>query len=196
MNKSEKKFYNTAIKMDNALIELLEEKEFNHISVVDICKKAGVNRSTFYAHYISTLELLKEVRDSFVQNFVQGFSNHIDEFELCEEQAENYVSAKYIIPYLKFVKENKSIFKVFINNLNTFNADELYNNLLNKLWIPSCNKRGITDSSVVTYMSRFYLTGITSIIMDWINQNCEDDIFFICEVIILCIRPQSDFFKN
>lgn len=51
MNKSESKYFNTAIKMDKAFLELLSEKDFEYITIKDICKKAGVNRSTFYLHY-------------------------------------------------------------------------------------------------------------------------------------------------
>ena len=51
MNKSESKYYNTALLMDEALLSLLENKEYEFITVTEICKKAGVNRSTFYLHY-------------------------------------------------------------------------------------------------------------------------------------------------
>lgn len=51
MNKNESKYYNTALLMDEALIQLLEKKEFEYISIKEICEKAGVNRSTFYLHY-------------------------------------------------------------------------------------------------------------------------------------------------
>ena len=47
MNKSESKYFNTAIRMDEALIALLEKKDFEYITVKEICDKAGVNRSTF-----------------------------------------------------------------------------------------------------------------------------------------------------
>jgi hypothetical protein len=51
MNKSESKYFNTATKMDLALISLLKKKPFEYITVTEICKAAGVNRSTFYLHY-------------------------------------------------------------------------------------------------------------------------------------------------
>lgn len=44
--------------MDNAFLELIEEKEFAYITVKEICEKAGVNRSTFYLHYETIGELL------------------------------------------------------------------------------------------------------------------------------------------
>ena len=60
MNKSESKYYNTAVKMDLALISLLKEKPFDYITVSEICSKAGVNRSTFYLHYETIGDLLEE----------------------------------------------------------------------------------------------------------------------------------------
>ena len=59
MNKNESKYFNTAQKMDEALITLLEKKELAYITVSEICKEAGVNRSTFYLHYETIQDLLK-----------------------------------------------------------------------------------------------------------------------------------------
>lgn len=42
MNKSESKYFNTAVKMDKAFLELLEKKDFEFITVKEICVKAGV----------------------------------------------------------------------------------------------------------------------------------------------------------
>ena len=60
LNKSESKYYNTASLMDEALILLLEKKEYSFITVKEICEKAGVNRSTFYLHYETIDDLLSE----------------------------------------------------------------------------------------------------------------------------------------
>lgn len=58
MNKSESKYFNTAVKMDKAFLELLEKKDFEFITVKEICAKAEVNRSTFYLHYETIGDLL------------------------------------------------------------------------------------------------------------------------------------------
>ena len=60
MNKSQSKYFNTAMKMDEALITLLEKKDFEFISIKEICDTAGVNRSTFYLHYDNTLDPVDE----------------------------------------------------------------------------------------------------------------------------------------
>ncbi|MBQ8872345.1 MAG: helix-turn-helix transcriptional regulator, partial [Clostridia bacterium] len=46
--------------MDEALIRLLEKKNYEFITVKEICTKAGVNRSTFYLHYETMDDLLME----------------------------------------------------------------------------------------------------------------------------------------
>ena len=47
------------IKLKQALLILLDENEFDQLSVSKICKEADVNRSTFYAYYDNQFQLLE-----------------------------------------------------------------------------------------------------------------------------------------
>ena len=60
MNKSQSKYFNTAVRFDKALLALLDKKPFEFITISEICEEAGVNRSTFYLHYENTSDLLEE----------------------------------------------------------------------------------------------------------------------------------------
>ena len=54
--------------LQDALRRLLEQKEFDKISVQDITEAATVNRATFYAHYPDKFALLEEwIRVSFLE---------------------------------------------------------------------------------------------------------------------------------
>jgi len=53
--------------MDEALICLLEKKDFEYITIKEICQEAGVNRSTFYLHYENTRDLLEETVEYLVK---------------------------------------------------------------------------------------------------------------------------------
>ena len=75
MNKSESKYFNTALLMDEALLFLLEKKDFEFISVKEICDKAGVSRSTFYLHYENMNDLLIETIGLINKKFRDSFNN-------------------------------------------------------------------------------------------------------------------------
>ena len=59
--------------MDEALIALLKKKDFEFITVKEICEKAGVNRSTFYLHYENLGDLLAETTEMINKRFQEGY---------------------------------------------------------------------------------------------------------------------------
>jgi len=73
MNKSESKSFHTALRMDEALIALLEEKDLEYITVKEICRLAGVNRSTFYLHHETIADLVEETLEMINQRFRSYF---------------------------------------------------------------------------------------------------------------------------
>lgn len=183
MSKSEVKFQNTAKKMNSALIELLEEKEFSQITVLEVCKKANVNRSTFYSHYNNTYDLLEEVYVSFNKNLDKYFNADDDLFE-----KDMSISINGTISYLEFIKDHRFFFKAYINNLNNFKHDEFYSAIKEKVLIPLLEKKKITNKTTVNYVAQFYLNGVAAIIKEWVFNDCSDDVDYIAEMIILCMK--------
>lgn len=57
MNRSESRYFATAARMDEAFLTLLAKKDFEYITVKEICEVAEVNRSTFYLHYETMSDL-------------------------------------------------------------------------------------------------------------------------------------------
>ena len=74
MNKNESRYFKSAEKMHTALISLIENKDFELITVKEICAEAGVNRSTFYLHYDNTNDLLRETIEAVYKDFFSRFS--------------------------------------------------------------------------------------------------------------------------
>ena len=105
MNKHKSKYLNTARLMNEALILLLNDKDFPYITVKELCRKAGVNRSTFYLHYETMNDLLNETLSYTTQQFNSNFLG------LQEDKTEKNISPiddvllidpKYLFPYLDF----------------------------------------------------------------------------------------------
>lgn len=53
--------------LQDALMELLEEKPLEKITVTQVCQKADVNRSTFYAYYPDVGALLAELENGVLE---------------------------------------------------------------------------------------------------------------------------------
>lgn len=62
----------------SALLELLEEKPFRSLSVVDICQRAMVHRTTFYAHFEDRESLLQYTLTTLTQEFFQTNEEETD----------------------------------------------------------------------------------------------------------------------
>lgn len=175
--------------MHTALLKLLESRPFVEIGVTEICQTAGVNRSTFYSHYTNTYELLKETWEAVSNSFIEQTKEISKDFDINELSPEDsvFITPKYLIPYLTFIKENKTIYKTFMNNINTFNTGNAMNILYTHIAKPVMQRFGLKDETVMRYMLKFYSAGIMSVVYEWVNKDCEDDIMLICEIMILSI---------
>ena len=54
-------------KIEKAFVELLQTREIKEITVSDIIKLTGLNRSTFYANYIDILDVYKRQQRNLVK---------------------------------------------------------------------------------------------------------------------------------
>lgn len=113
MNKQDSKYFNTASYMDEALLVLLEKKDYDFITVKEVCQTAGVNRSTFYLHYEKMDDLLEETV-SYVNNKFMDKLSLIG--EVLDPTKVILTTDKYLRPYLSFIKENKKIYRLMHDN--------------------------------------------------------------------------------
>lgn len=193
MSRSESKFLNTALKMDRAMLSLLENFKFEQISVSQICRVAGVNRSTFYDHYQNTYELLKETQRGIMREFSESFYEkgiNFPDISKLEQNELLFISPKYLVPYLEYVKKNRKLFKTYLAHLATFEPNEAYGDLFNYVLKPIFFRMGVSDEKIMQYMSKFFLSGITAVVNEWINCDCSDEIPFIVNIIIDCVKTK------
>ena len=190
MNKNESKYFSTAEKMDSALMEILKTKSFEYITVSEICKKAGVNRSTFYLHYENTKDLLEETIRNMMDNFVSYFvpDGKISPINFEESQKDKlvFISEEYLMPYLSYFKENRKIFLTVFENGKLFGFEETYEKLFNNIFNPILDVFKYPESER-KYVMAFYLNGINSIIMEWIKEDCVKPEKEVVKIINDCI---------
>ena len=192
MNKSESKYFNTALRMDEALISLLEVKDMEYISVKEICEKAGVNRSTFYLHYETIADLVNETMEMVNNRFLAYFAkNNTSKFESLHTQKLNdlvLVTREYLIPYLQFVRDNQKIYRAAFRNPISMESYARYRHLKKYILHPILDRFGVPED-VHSYYIAYYIEGIAAIIKEWLNRDCADNIDRIACIIEKCVHP-------
>jgi AcrR family transcriptional regulator len=176
--------------MDEALLSLLEKKDFEYITIKEICDAADVNRSTFYLHYENTCDLLREttryILDKHFSYYDVDPKDVIRRLESSQKNDLVFVTREYLIPYLTFIKENRRIFKLAIKQFRVMNMDEVYGNMFRYIFEPILVRFGVSIQERA-YVIKFYLTGVFAIVMEWLENDCDNDMDFIAKVINDCV---------
>lgn len=178
--------------MDEALIECLEKKDFEYITVKEICQKAGVNRSTFYLHYETVADLLNECVEYTNNKCFQRYTSDLADVKKrlesgCLEDL-IFISPEYLRPYFEFIAENKRLFRVALSNPTVLNASGTFRRLFTDIFSPVLDRFHLAEQEK-PYIIMFYIGGLIAIVKEWIGENCADPIDRIIEICMRCIIP-------
>ena len=190
MNKSESKYFLTARRMDDALMTLLEKKDFAYITVKEICLEAGVNRSTFYLHYENTCDLLEESLSATHKQFLAYFdveaASFIERLHTCPTEELFLITRDYLTPYLTFIRDHRRLYAAAMERPRDFRATEAYNAMFRHVFDPILARFSV-PAEERGYMMAFYLSGITAVVTAWLREDCRRPIDDVARVIIRCI---------
>lgn len=189
MNKNESKYFKSAEKMHNALITLLNKKDFELITVKEICELAEVNRSTFYLHYDNSYDLLKETIEAVYKDFFSRFSDDgYREINLKEKSDEELflITPNYLMPYLEFVEDNRKLFFIMYEKNEMMGAEKTYEKWFKEIFGPILTRFGVSQEEQ-PFIMIFYLEGIIGIINEWLARDCKESKETIISIIQKCI---------
>jgi AcrR family transcriptional regulator len=74
----------TKMRIRSAFYELLQELGYEKVTVTAICKKAEINRATFYKHYLDVPDLVDKLQESAIEKLSEKLDaadyNSMEEF--------------------------------------------------------------------------------------------------------------------
>lgn len=143
-------------RIERVFVELLRTKELNEISVSDICKRAGLNRTTFYANYTDLYGLADAIRDR-----LEGAVGELYE----DEVAQGFNSYDYL-KLFRHIRDNQIFYQTYFklgydNNYRIIRHD-------------SGLAREHFQNRFVEYHMEFFKAGITQIIKLWLKNGCRE----------------------
>lgn len=195
MNKSESKYFATSMKMDEAFLALLENKDFSYITVKEICETAGVNRSTFYLHYETISDLLSESVSYLNENFLE-YMNHdknafISKVQNCPLNELYLITPEYLTPYLSYIREHKRLFRTAIEKAAVLEMEKSYAKMFRYVFTPILERYQVAEKDR-TYIMAFYIRGLMAIITEWLKTDCKDSIEYIITMIQKCVMRHQE----
>lgn len=193
MNRSESKYFHTAAKMDQAFIELLADKEFQYITVKEICQRAGVHRSTFYLHYETMGDLLEEslrsINEKFLDQFKSSSLGIISRIRECRPDELYLVTPEYLVPYLQFVQENKALFRTVADKSEVFGVEAIYSSLFRHIFDPILERFHVPGEQR-KFLMAFYIHGRMAIVSEWLKNDCAEPISEIIRIMERCVMSK------
>lgn len=162
--------------------ELMKEHAFEEIKVSDICNKAIINRSTFYAHYADKYELLAE----YINNMKDLISKELEKNINISNSKDYYLEMIRLL--LNHIEERKDVFsQVMINNKNSITMDILYE-VISKDIVKQIKEKNENKITKVPeeIVSKFYLGAVISICTEWISskQYSKEDLLKYFDILI------------
>ena len=195
MNKSESKYFATAARMDVAFLTLLEKKDFDYITVKEICEAAGVNRSTFYLHYETMADLLSEsvshMNEQFLTYMKKDSQTFVTKLRDCPLDELYLITPEYLTPYLGYIEQHKRLFRTATENAAVLGMDKSYDRMFRHVFTPILDRYG-TPQQDRRYIMAFYIQGLMAIISEWLRNDCADSIAHVVDMIQRCVKRRRE----
>lgn len=143
-------------KIEKAFMELLQSKELSEITVSQLCKITGLNRSTFYANYMDIYDLADKLRKALDDNFEQMYSAEIEQ---------GFNSNDYLRLF-RHIYENRLFYRTYLklgyaHEYRIFTYD-------------TALAREHFGNRFIEYHCEFFRAGITKIIEIWLEGGCKE----------------------
>ncbi len=149
----------TRLSICTALLELMEKKSIDEISVTELVKRAGVSRQSFYRNYDSKEDIIIEIEETILATVKETLSDPKYDGDL----------RLWLLDLFKTVKENATLIKVL---KRTSISDVLFYK------VPFIVEDIIGESSTKThYHIVGSLAALRKIILEWVfsgmKESCE-----------------------
>ena len=171
--KYERKTLQTKNEIKQALISLLEEKNFNTVTVRDITARAKINRGTFYLHYLDKYDLLEKCEQEIFEDF-----HEIGQMMLPSNMKE-FLKADQPHPFLinifTYFQNNALFLKVLLGpNGDPSFEEKLRAHIIKKMFANVSNFVKVEELNFpFEVLTEFISSAVVGVVRYWLNTNMQ-----------------------
>lgn len=188
-NKGDRRVRYTKMVIRESFISLLEEKNIGNITITGICKKADINRTTFYSHYNDQYDLMNEIQNDLFDNVGKRLSTYlVNDIE--------FVPVDMVKEIFEYIKENARICKLLLGEKGDYHFQKRVFMLVYDKLIHDITKDGQVSKDDAEYIYAFTLSGCVGAIQKWLNDDMTISPKRMAEIIIDLTIADSVVQKN
>lgn len=147
-----------------ALLELMNKKRFDKISITDIIQLAHVSRTTYYYHYYTQRDILDEI----IQNLVQQIEIANKDITVLSRDSLELISKHT----LDCVYQNRVTLKTILSSDMADLFKTRYHDFLESYIVKLVSASSINmDSHTSSF--EFFFSGHFHMIQDWVLDDCN-----------------------
>lgn len=165
-------------RIEKVFLEQLQTKELEEVRVSELCKMAGVNRTTFYANYTDVYALADSIRDRLESGLT----------DLYQEEIRAGINTNNYLKLFRHIRENQIFYRTYFK----LGYDDNYKILA---YDTELAKRHFQNRFIEYHMA-FFKSGLTRIIKLWLQNDCRETPEEMFEIIQSEYRGREDFFDN
>ncbi len=165
-------------KIERVLVELLQTKELHQISVSDICKRANLNRSTFYANYVDIYGLADAIREKLEAQVAEPYK---------DEVTQGFNPNNYLMLF-RHIEQNQIFYRTYFK----LGYDEQYQILAYDYNLAEKH----LGNRFINYHMEFFKSGLTRIIKMWLQNGCKETPEEMFEIIKSEYRGRDELYSG
>ena len=165
-------------KIEKVFVELLQTRDLSQISVSDICKQAGLNRTTFYANYTDIYGLADSIRDRLEANLSA----------LYQEEYATGINSNDYLKLFRHIQQNQIFYQTYfkLGYDNKYKIISYDTELAQKHF----------QDRFIHYHMEFFKSGLTRIIKLWLQNGCRETPEEMFEIIKSEYQGREAFFSR
>ena len=174
----------TKASLQEALINLLQHKELDKISISELCKEANVNRGTFYLHYQNVAGLFEEYFHNMTEDLREAY---YEPYLITNFKIEN-LSAD-MVRIFHHVEKYKQFYKIAFNRKTPMMYYyRLFNTIRNYL------KDSIAEIKLenIEFLASYQANAIIGLVMQWIQNDFKESPEQMNKLLLYIIKVVKD----
>lgn len=168
--------------IEKAFLELIEEKGYGNVHLIDIASRARVNRNTIYLHYSSKEEIIESI-------IIRAYEEEIERLDVNE-----YLKIKnnrkkienMFITIFSIIKDKIDLYRILLTDENlTGYVEKLMFNIKKYLMVP------LAETSKNEISINYIVFGVYGVIRNWVvyaKGTDKENIDIITELVCRCAR--------